>query len=523
MRTENGKAHKIVYFLDYGKFFGGASNTLLRQAVLMKKSGCSVAIFFSDYYGRSVEREYKEICSRHGVEISYAAFQISSQPEDIDVICLDENYEVLKEKIQTLNPDILHSVQINPMVELISRELDIPHIMNIYPLLPEFFSFPYMDIFPHYHICDSWYWAEQWNRYLKTDYTCIRTTVDADARIIQLIDPGKCVKYICVGNMDPRKNQLSVIKAFHAAFKAGVRGRLSFFGYAGDSYTDECKSYIENNGLSEYISIEGFCQDMKDVYRNSDVLICGSTRESYPNAISEAMAFGLVIISTPVAGVPEIIKDGINGYLADDYTAEAISRKILEFQEDVGKEKLKKIMECAYETFMNNHSPELVTEKLKKYYSHVIQDDNKKNVKITDIRERFLPWKSLYYQNYSRFSDSKKVAGKIWYLSYAKEYIDSAVQREAQFFIWGTGKYGVIVKEIVEVFLSEVIISGFIDSNRMGMFEGYSIYKPQGVIEKKNTVVFVAAINGQLEILSQLENCGRVFNKDYFILAPRAW
>ena len=79
--------HTIAYFLDYGKYFGGAANTLLQQAVLMKKAGCATTIFLSDYYGRDMEPKYEKICTQYGIKILYETFQISSQPEDIDIIC----------------------------------------------------------------------------------------------------------------------------------------------------------------------------------------------------------------------------------------------------------------------------------------------------------------------------------------------------------------------------------------------------------------------------------------------------
>ena len=86
------------------------------------------------------------------------------------------------------------------------------------------------------------------------------------------------------------------------------------------------------------------------------MLICGSTIESYPNVISEAMAYGLIIISTPVAGVPEILEDRINGYLTEDYTIDAICKKILEVDEDINKNKVDSVLKNAHKTFLLNHS-----------------------------------------------------------------------------------------------------------------------------------------------------------------------
>lgn len=522
MRTK--EIHTILYFLDYGNVFGGAAYTLLQQAVLMKKAGYAVWVFLSDYYGTDMRAGYQKICDRYNIKVLCGTFQISSQPEDIDVICLDENYDAMKKRIQQIAPDILHSVQINPMTELIGRELGIPHIMNIYPLLPEFFTLHYMDIFPQYHICDSWYWAKQWNQYLDTDYTCIRTTVNTDTCVKRTVASKEAVRYICVGSIYRGKNQLNVIKAFHAALNEGINGNLSVWGYDGSDYAQECKKYIKDNGLAENITVEGFCHNMEQVYRESDVLICGSIRESYPNAISEAMAFGLVVISTPVAGVPEIVQDGINGYLADGYTAELISRKIIEFYHDIGKEKLENIRNHTYETFLQNHSPKAVTDGLKQFYFHVMQEDKRKTyIMIKDIREAFFAWKKIYYQNYDCFSEPQKVSKKIWYLFHAKEYIESAVQGNVRVYVWGTGKASRTVKEILDVFFPEISISGFLDSRQTGQFDNYKIYKPENVLQKENTVIFVAEVKDQDEIIKQLENNNFIYNRNYFILSNRMW
>lgn len=520
----NGNIMKIAFFLDYGKGFGGAANTILQQALLMKQTGCEVTIFFSDYYGEGLSEEYNRIFSECFDGFQYASYQVTSQPEDVDIMCLDEKYDSLKAKIVSLQPDVLHSVQLNPLAELVSRELGIPHIMNIYPLSPEFFSIDYMDIFPHYHICDSWYWARKWNQYLHTDYTCIRTVVNKKVEDTADTTSNTMPHYICVGVMDEQKNQLNVIKAFHKALDEGVAGKLFFYGYTEGNYAGECQQYIQENGLGDSIELKGFCSDMQKVYRNSDILICGSTRESYPNAVSEAMAYGLLIVSTPVAGVPEVIKDGYNGYLADGYTADDICAKLMELQQDIKDKKTDVILKNAEHTFRENHSPEVVSRRLQLYYEHVLSDFcPQEQIGICEVREIFAPWKQRFYDNYSRFTDPQKVAGKLWYLYHIRNDIEKAVQRNAGFFIWGAGKYGTSVKEMVEVFFPELPIAGFLDGKKTGRFGAYEIYTPEQILDGENIVVFVAVLNGQNEVVRQLAEHHFVFNKDYYILSARYW
>ena len=50
MENQMNKNESILYFLDYGKVFGGAVHTLIQQALLMKKAGYKVFLFFSDNF-----------------------------------------------------------------------------------------------------------------------------------------------------------------------------------------------------------------------------------------------------------------------------------------------------------------------------------------------------------------------------------------------------------------------------------------------------------------------------------------
>lgn len=522
--------YTILYFLDYGKNFGGAANTLIQQAFLMKKAGNNIVLFFSDYYGSQMHKEYSEICESLKIEYEWATYQISSQTEDIDIVCLNENYEKLKEKIISYQPDILHSVQINSCVELISRELGMPHVMNIYPLIPEFFSIRYMNVFPHYHICDSWFYARKWQHYLHTDSVCIRTVVNRTI-VKKNRFSGPFIRLICAGSIYKEKNQLAVIKAFHRALQSGLQGKLTLCGYVQGDYGRECVQYIENNDLQQDIIVKGFCSDMNYEYSQQDILICGSTRESYPNVISEAMANGLIVISTPVAGVPEIIVDKENGYLARDFSEDALYEKIKQVQNDVKNGKIDKVIFYAKETFLQNHSPQAVKKQLIQYYEHVIEDYKDRNevesgrgsFGIYAIRSSFSDFLRQFYQNRENFSEPDKVASKLWYLYHIQEIIREAYAKEKRFYIWGTGKYGIVVKEIVETFMPEIPIEGFLDSNRTGDFQGHQIYYPDEILQKENTIVFIASVNGQGEMIERLEENKFSFNRDYFILAARRW
>ena len=142
---------------------------------------------------------------------------------------------------------------------------------------------------------------------------------------------------------------------------------------------------------------------------------------------------------------------------------------------------------------------------------------------IEEIRNTFKSLYDEFVQYENNFSDPLKISPKLWYFFHIKQRIKKKYNASSEVYIWGTGKYGVVVKEMLDAFLPEVDISGYLDSDREDCFLEYKVYKPDEVIKRKNVIVFVAAFNGQGEIVESLKNADKVFNRDYFILAPRSW
>jgi colanic acid/amylovoran biosynthesis glycosyltransferase len=52
--------------------------------------------------------------------------------------------------------------------------------------------------------------------------------------------------------------------------------------------------------------------------------------EGLPVSLTEAAAFGLPIVATRHSGIPEIVRDGINGYLVAENDIEGMARRMLE-------------------------------------------------------------------------------------------------------------------------------------------------------------------------------------------------
>jgi N-acetyl-alpha-D-glucosaminyl L-malate synthase BshA len=111
----------------------------------------------------------------------------------------------------------------------------------------------------------------------------------------------------------------------------------------------------------------------------SDVLVLPSLQEGFPNTLLEAMASGLPIIATNVGGIPEIIKNGENGFLVEPKNSEAIAEKVLCFLEN--NELRKMVIEKNIET-VKRYRWEDITEKLEEKYKRILKNSSisKRNI-----------------------------------------------------------------------------------------------------------------------------------------------
>ena len=66
----------------------------------------------------------------------------------------------------------------------------------------------------------------------------------------------------------------------------------------------------------------------------ADIFVLPSLSEGFPMVILEAMASGLPIVTTKVGGLPEIVLDGENGFIARPEDPEEIARKVQLLLED---------------------------------------------------------------------------------------------------------------------------------------------------------------------------------------------
>jgi glycosyltransferase involved in cell wall biosynthesis len=105
---------------------------------------------------------------------------------------------------------------------------------------------------------------------------------------------------------------------------------------------------------------------------NSDVFILTSVEEGMPSVIIEALALGKPVIATAVGGIPEVVKDGVNGILVPPKSAEHIAKALERLLSDSGLRR--KLGRAAAES-VKDYTWSKIAEKYERIYSISLKGD----------------------------------------------------------------------------------------------------------------------------------------------------
>lgn len=91
---------------------------------------------------------------------------------------------------------------------------------------------------------------------------------------------------------------------------------------------EKLEEEIEHSGLSETVQLLGYRDDIPEILSAVDIFTLPSYREGTPRVITEAMATGLPVIATDIAGIPEQVAHGENGYLIQPGDIDGLTKHI---------------------------------------------------------------------------------------------------------------------------------------------------------------------------------------------------
>lgn len=144
--------------------------------------------------------------------------------------------------------------------------------------------------------------------------------------------PDGVLRVLSVGSLIPRKGMELIIGAL-AHLDEHVRLRI-----VGDGpERDALHALALRLGVAERVEFSGAVapQAMAGVYAEADLFVLASYSEGRPNVVVEALAAGLPVVATGIAGVRELISDGRSGLLVPPARTEALAAAIARLVADV--------------------------------------------------------------------------------------------------------------------------------------------------------------------------------------------
>jgi glycosyltransferase involved in cell wall biosynthesis len=148
---------------------------------------------------------------------------------------------------------------------------------------------------------------------------------------------------LSVGRLVEKKGFHDLLQALLLVKKRGEPFQCAIYG--DGPLCLPLKEWIEEHGMTGEILLKGDCtqQELISIYQNATLFILAPVqtedgdRDGIPNVLLEAMAVGLPVITTEVAGIPELVENNRNGLLYQPHDVEGISSGIIELLRNADK------------------------------------------------------------------------------------------------------------------------------------------------------------------------------------------
>lgn len=125
--------------------------------------------------------------------------------------------------------------------------------------------------------------------------------------------PSNGLMVVSAGRLSPEKGHRFLIDAL-SYMKEEIEN--TYFVFCGEGVCQpELKDLARKHGVLSHCRFVGFRKDMPRIYQAMDFLVLPSLTEGLPNVVLESFAYERPVVATAVGGVPEVVVDGVNGWL----------------------------------------------------------------------------------------------------------------------------------------------------------------------------------------------------------------
>ena len=152
------------------------------------------------------------------------------------------------------------------------------------------------------------------------------------AKTFNRIGNKKIPNILFLSNLIEAKGVFVLINACKIIAEKNIKFTCSFVGAEGDIDKAQFEEYVKNLGLSDSITFYGMKvnDEKQKMYEDADIFAFPThySHECFPLVLLESMQAKLPVISTFEGGIPDIVEDGLTGYLIPQKNPEALAEKL---------------------------------------------------------------------------------------------------------------------------------------------------------------------------------------------------
>lgn len=174
-----------------------------------------------------------------------------------------------------------------------------------------------------------------------------------------------------VGRLTPIKNYELLVRAFGLIHERFPTWRLELVG-GGERY-DGIARLAEELSVSGSTVMHGYRLDVERYLGAFDIFVLPSFSEGHSISLLEALSLGKVCIVSRVGGNPEIIEDGVNGFLFDPRSVDELVGKITSVIERFDSPEIGRVRACARETVLSKFSSDTMLAGYDRLYRDILR------------------------------------------------------------------------------------------------------------------------------------------------------
>ena len=139
---------------------------------------------------------------------------------------------------------------------------------------------------------------------------------------------------VCVGRLVPAKGHFILLQALHLLSQRGISLRTTLVGAGPER--DRLEQFAARNLPPDAVLFTSALShpETLQVLRGADLFALASFAEGIPVALMEAMSLGIPCVSTSIAGIPELIRSGVDGLLVAPANVEALADALASLAQD---------------------------------------------------------------------------------------------------------------------------------------------------------------------------------------------